>query len=85
MNNTGASDAKLSLRVLAVYLCAALCLFTKFSLSGAPPDARKIMEGVYQQDTSHDTMLRASLEQEEAIHLSADRLTGRQQDIGGVH
>jgi Outer membrane lipoprotein-sorting protein len=62
MNNTAASDAKLSLRVLAVFFCAALCLFTKVYLSGAPPDARKIMEGVYQQDTSHDTMLRASFE-----------------------
>jgi hypothetical protein len=39
-----------------------VCLSSKFSVSGSPLDPRKIVGDVYQQDTSHDTVIRASLE-----------------------
>lgn len=49
--------------------CLALFLSATFALSllsahaaPAPPDARAIMQGVYQQDTSRDTALRATMD-----------------------
>ena len=62
MNNALARRAKVLAPTLTVSVCAALCLFPGFSVSGSPLDPRKIMEGVYQQDTSHDTTMRANLE-----------------------
>jgi hypothetical protein len=62
MNSTATRHAKILAPMLAVSVCALLYLLPGFSVSGAPVDARKIMEDVYQQDTSHDTTMRANLE-----------------------
>lgn len=43
-------------------VCFAIVFFVAGSALGASPDARKIMEDVYQQDTSRATFMRASFE-----------------------
>jgi hypothetical protein len=48
-------------RALALCLCAVLVLHAN-SLTAQTPDARKIMEDVYRQDTSHDIAMRASFQ-----------------------
>jgi hypothetical protein len=62
MNNALARRAKILAPTLAVSVCAALCLFPGYSVSGSSLAPRKIMEDVYQQDTSHDVTMRANLE-----------------------
>jgi hypothetical protein len=62
MNSVPTSHLKIPVRTLAVSICAMLCLSPGFSASNPPPDARKIMEDVYQQDTSHDVTMRANLD-----------------------
>jgi hypothetical protein len=62
MNSTTTQDAKVLTPMLAASLCAALFLFPWFSVSSATSDAREIMAGAYQQDTSHDFMMRANLD-----------------------
>jgi hypothetical protein len=62
MNNVLARRAKILAPTLAVSVCAALCLFPGYSVSGSSLAPRKIMEDVYQQDTSHDVTMRANLE-----------------------
>src|SRR5579864_1744439 len=44
--------------MVAIFLCVALAI----PLRSAPPDARTVMEGVYQQDKSHDMTIRANLD-----------------------
>jgi outer membrane lipoprotein-sorting protein len=48
------------MRVMAISLCAALCLHAK--AADPNPNARTIMEGVYKQDTSHDITMRANFQ-----------------------
>ncbi len=62
MNSTTTQDTKGLASTLAVSLFAVLFLFPGFSASGATSDAREIMAAVYQQDTSHDTTMRANME-----------------------
>ncbi len=60
--NSSLGTTRISRLALALCLCTAFILGSKILASGAGPDARKIMEGVYSQDTSHDTTMRASFE-----------------------
>jgi outer membrane lipoprotein-sorting protein len=62
MNRTSGNHAKFLTPILAISLVATALFFPGFSASSAPPDAREIMAGVYTQDTSHDTTMRANLE-----------------------
>ena len=62
MNSTCTRHAKVLTPMLSLSLITALFLFPGFSASGATPDAREIMAGVYQQDTSHDITMRANLD-----------------------
>jgi hypothetical protein len=62
MNNTAARRARLFLPLFTISVCVLVRLLPLSSVSGAGPDARQIMEGVYQQDTSHDITMRATLE-----------------------
>ncbi|MBZ5699686.1 MAG: outer membrane lipoprotein-sorting protein [Acidobacteriia bacterium] len=62
MNSTAARDAKILVPMLALSVYVVVCFSSRFSVSGSPLDPRKIMEDVYQQDTSHDTAMRANLE-----------------------
>jgi hypothetical protein len=62
MNSHAARHPKTLAPVLALSVYAVVCFSSKFSASGSPLDARKIVEDVYEQDTSHDTTMRASLE-----------------------
>lgn len=55
-------NAKLASLALAVFFFAATYLAPGSSASSPAPDARKIIEDVYRQDTSHDTTMRVSLE-----------------------
>ena len=48
--------------LLVLCLCATLVLGSKILTSAAGPDARRIMEDVYSQDTSHDTFMKANFE-----------------------
>ena len=48
--------------MLALCLWGTLVLSLKIFASGAPLDARQIMEDVYGQDTSHNLSMRASFE-----------------------
>lgn len=43
-------------------ICAVICTTASLSCFGAPPDARKVMEDVYQQDTSRGTVMHASFD-----------------------
>ena len=43
-------------------ICVTICCLANVPGFGAPPDARKIIEDVYRQDTSRGTMMRASFE-----------------------
>jgi outer membrane lipoprotein-sorting protein len=47
---------------LVLCLCAMLVFSSNMFASGVGPDARKIMEEVYSQDTSHDTFMKASFD-----------------------
>jgi hypothetical protein len=68
---------------LAASLFAALFFFPEYSASSATPDGREIMGGVYQQDTSHDTTMRANLEVFDKLgHGSKKRFNYRR--IGSV-
>ena len=62
MNDATTRAAKFLTPMLSLSLIAALSLFPRLSASGATPDAREIMAGVYQQDTSHDITMRANLD-----------------------
>ena len=62
MNSHAARRPKTLAPVLALSVYVVVCFSSKFSASGSPLDARKIVEDVYEQDTSHDTTMRASLE-----------------------
>src|ERR1700737_328670 len=62
MNNAPARISKAPLSVLALSLYAVLCLSLRFVVFSSPVDARKIIEDVYRQDTSHDATMRANLE-----------------------
>ncbi|MGD0908614.1 MAG: outer membrane lipoprotein-sorting protein [Candidatus Acidiferrales bacterium] len=62
MNSARTHIEKILTRTLALSTCAVLCLSPGFSASSALPDARKIMEDVYRQDTSHDVTMRANLD-----------------------
>ena len=48
--------------VAAACICAAVVCFANVAGFGESPDARKIMEDVYRQDTSHGTFMRANFE-----------------------
>jgi hypothetical protein len=48
-------------RAIALCLCAVMALHAS-NLTAQTPDARKIMEDVYRQDTSHDITMRASFQ-----------------------
>jgi outer membrane lipoprotein-sorting protein len=62
MNSISTREARVLTAMLAASLCAALFLFPSFSASSATSDAREIIAGVYQQDTSHDITMRANLD-----------------------
>jgi len=63
MNRGSENHARLLAAMLAVFLAATLLSFPRFSAaSRAISDARVIISGVYQQDTSHDVTMRANLE-----------------------
>lgn len=62
MNRFSQNPAKFLPPTLAVSLLSAALFFPWISASSAVPDAREIMARVYQQDTSHDTTMRATLE-----------------------
>ena len=62
MNDATSHDAKGTASTLAVCLCVLIFVFPRVSASGATSDAREIMAGVYQQDTSHDITMRANLD-----------------------
>ena len=62
MNNARTRNAKILARTLMAWICAMLCLARGLTASSPPADARKIMEDVYKQDTSHDVTMRANLE-----------------------
>jgi hypothetical protein len=48
--------------IFAVFLAALMFFVPAVATDGQTPDARAIMQGVYQQDTSHDTTFRADFE-----------------------
>ncbi len=62
MSRNPGCNREMPMRPAAVFLCVALCLAARVFAAGQAPDARKIMEEVYQQDTSHDTTMRASFQ-----------------------
>ncbi len=84
MNRNYARHARFLIpTTLAASLFAALFFFPGFSTSSAPPDGREIMASVYQQDTSHDTTMRANLEVfDKQGHGTKKRFTYRR--IGSV-
>jgi hypothetical protein len=62
MNSNAARRTKFLTLMLALAAYAAVCLSPGFSAASPPQDARKIVEDVYRQDTSHDVTMRANLE-----------------------
>lgn len=62
MNNAKPCRMKLLTPLLALSIYFALSLSPRSIVSGATPDARTIMEGVYQQNISHDVTMKATLE-----------------------
>jgi len=62
MNKTYAARGKCLSPTLAICFLATGLFFPVTSASSATLDAREIMSGVYQQDTSHDVTMRANLE-----------------------
>lgn len=62
MNRTNSWHARLLLPLVLFSLYFIVAFLSSFVVSGAPPDARTIMEGVYQQNTSHDVTMKATLE-----------------------
>jgi outer membrane lipoprotein-sorting protein len=62
MNRISAHFARNLTATLAIPLIVTLLFIPGFAASSATPDAREIMAGVYQQDTSRDTTMRANLE-----------------------
>jgi hypothetical protein len=62
MNRIAAHHTRILTPALAVSLFAAVIFFPGVSGSNATPEPRAIMVGVYKQDTSHDTTMRANLE-----------------------
>jgi len=62
MNRFSGYAAVRSVRAMAVCLCAALIWHANSFAAGPTPDARKIMEAVYRQDTSRDIAMRASFQ-----------------------
>jgi outer membrane lipoprotein-sorting protein len=82
MNRLSSGGGKVQTSALAVCLFATI-LFPGFSASSATPDGREIMAGVYQQDTSHDTTMRANLEVFDKLgHGAKKRFTYRR--LGSV-
>ncbi len=62
MNNKPGFSCLISNLRLAFVLCAAIASLATAPAFGAPPDARKIMDDVYRQDSSRSTLMRASFE-----------------------
>jgi hypothetical protein len=62
MNSNPGCDKRLLRRGLLFCLCATFIFSTNAFTSGETPDARKIMEDVYRQDTSRNTSMRAHFE-----------------------
>jgi hypothetical protein len=62
MNSHVARRAKIVMPMLALSLYVAVSFLPRSAVFGAGTDARQIMDGVYQQDTSRDTTMRANLE-----------------------
>ena len=58
---------------MAAGLCVVLCLSTSGFGADTAPSARKIMEGVYKQDTSHDITMKASFQVFDAQGHSAKK------------
>jgi len=50
------------MRTAAASLVAAFCFSTQTAATVSVPDAHKVMEDVYRQDSSHDTTMRASFQ-----------------------
>jgi outer membrane lipoprotein-sorting protein len=83
MNRISAHPTKNLAPTLAVCLFATVFFFSGFSASSAVRDAREIMAGVYKQDSSHDTTMRANLEVfDKEGHGTKKRFTYRR--IGSV-
>ncbi len=62
MNRIPENQAKFLTPTLAMSILASALFFPGRSASVAISDVREIMSGVYRQDTSHDTTMRANLE-----------------------
>jgi len=77
-------------KALAVCLGLTLCLPARGFAADTTPDAQKVMEDVYRQDTNHDIVMKASFlvfdaqghSVKKEFYISADRFGGRQQDGG---
>jgi len=61
MNRKSGRNVVNRARTIALCLCAGFMSHTS-NLAAQTPDARKIMEDVYRQDTSHDITMRASFQ-----------------------
>jgi outer membrane lipoprotein-sorting protein len=61
MNSFASRGSRRDTRLSLVMLSLALCVSVGLPAFGTP-DAKAIMAGVYEQDTSHDTTLRATLD-----------------------
>ena len=62
MSRISAHHARTLTTTLAISLIATLFLIAGLTAYSSTPDAKEIMASVYQQDTSHDTTMRANLE-----------------------
>jgi|CZKC01.1.fsa_nt_gi outer membrane lipoprotein-sorting protein len=62
MSNFGETRNHVARIRLYALLTALLCVAFTIPLWSAPPDARAVMEAVYQQDKSHDMTIRANLD-----------------------
>lgn len=83
MNRISAHYVRNLTATRAIPLIVTLLFIPGFTASSATPDAREIMASVYQQDTSHDTTMRANLEVFDGQgHGSKKRFTYRR--IGSV-
>jgi hypothetical protein len=62
MNRNFACNSGKLIQAIVVCLCAAVCLQAMAFAVDTSANARKIMEDVYRQDTSHDITMRASFQ-----------------------
>src|SRR5450631_1527564 len=77
MNRRAGNAGKL-IGAVAICLCVPMCLRAMAFAADATPNARKIMEDVYRQDTSHDITIRASFQIHDAQgHSSKKEFTYR--------